>query len=52
MDLKFIPLTGKFLSLEPFAPHLKDEVRAAIDCHADSWAIMPINPTGDAFYLA
>jgi N-acetyltransferase len=49
VNLKFIPLTGRFLSLEPFAPHLKDEVRAAVDCDADSWAIMPVNPTGDGF---
>ena len=49
MNLKFIPLTGRFLSLEPFAPHLKNEVRAAVDCDADSWAIMPVNPTGDGF---
>ena len=49
MNLKFIPLTGRFLSLEPFAPHLKDEVRVAVDCDADSWAIMPVNPTGEGF---
>jgi RimJ/RimL family protein N-acetyltransferase len=49
VDLKFIPLSGRFLNLEPLAPHLKDEVRAAIDCDPDSWAIMPINPTGDGF---
>ncbi len=49
VNLKFIPLTGRFFSLEPFAPHLKDEVRAAVDCDPDSWAIMPINPTGDGF---
>ena len=49
VNLTFIPLTGRFLSLEPFAPHLKDEVRAAVDCDAGSWAIMPVNPMSDGF---
>jgi RimJ/RimL family protein N-acetyltransferase len=49
MDLAFRPLQGRFVRLEPFAPELKAEVRAAIDCDPDSWAIMPINPMGEGF---
>ena len=49
MKLEYIPLTGTFLRLQPFAPDLKDEVRAAVDCDPDAWAIMPINPMGDGF---
>lgn len=49
MKLEYIPLTGKFLRLRPFAPELKAEVRAAVDCDPDTWAIMPVNPMGDGF---
>ena len=49
MKLEYIPLTGKFLRLQPFAPELKAEVRAAVDCDPDTWAIMPVNPMGDGF---
>lgn len=49
MNLEHIPLTGGFLRLQPFAPDLKDEVRAAVDCDPETWAIMPVNPMGDGF---
>ena len=49
MKLEYIPLTGKFLRLQPFAPELKAEVRAAVDCDPETWAIMPVNPMGDGF---
>jgi RimJ/RimL family protein N-acetyltransferase len=49
VKLEYIPLTGKFLRLQPFAPELKAEVRAAVDCDPDTWAIMPVNPMGDGF---
>jgi N-acetyltransferase len=49
VKLGYIPLTGKFLRLQPFAPELKAEVRAAVDCDPDTWAIMPVNPMGDGF---
>jgi RimJ/RimL family protein N-acetyltransferase len=35
--------------LEPFAPELKEEVRAAVDCDPGAWAIMPVNPMGHGF---
>jgi N-acetyltransferase len=47
--LDFRPLEGIHIRLEPFAEHLKEEVRAAIDCDSESWGIMPINPTGAGF---
>jgi hypothetical protein len=37
------------LAFQPFAPGLKEEVRAAVDSDAEAWAIMPINPTGERF---
>jgi N-acetyltransferase len=49
VKLEYIPLTGTFLRLQPFAPDLKAEVRSAVDCDPDTWAIMPINPTGEGF---
>jgi N-acetyltransferase len=49
IDLLFELLTGRFVQLEPFEERLKDEVRAAIDCDLETWAIMPINPTGEGF---
>lgn len=42
-------LEGRFVRLEPFEPRLKEEVRAAIDCDPETWAIMPINPLGKGF---
>jgi RimJ/RimL family protein N-acetyltransferase len=49
VKLEHIPLTGTFLRLQPFAPGLKAEVRSAVDCDPDTWAIMPVNPMGDGF---
>jgi len=49
VELAHDPLEGRFVRLEPFEPGLKEEVRAAIDCDRDTWAIMPVNPMGDGF---
>ena len=49
MEIDFRPLEGRFVRLEPLAPALKDEVRAAVDCDPDVWAIMPENPMGERF---
>jgi N-acetyltransferase len=49
VKLEYIPLTGTFLRLQPFTPELKAEVRSAVDCDPDTWAIMPVNPMGDGF---
>lgn len=47
----FIPqsLEGPLVRLEPYAMHLKEEVRAAIDCDPDTWALLPMNAQGFAF---
>jgi RimJ/RimL family protein N-acetyltransferase len=47
--IPFVPLQGRFVRLEPFIPVLKDEVRAALDCDAETWAIMSSNGFGDHF---
>jgi N-acetyltransferase len=49
VKLEYIPLTGTFLRLQPLTPGLKAEVRSAVDCDPDTWAIMPVNPMGDGF---
>jgi N-acetyltransferase len=49
MDLKFQQLTARFVRLEPFAESLEEEIRAAIDCDPETWAIMPINAMGKGF---
>jgi N-acetyltransferase len=49
MQLMFQPLEGQVVRLEPFDPSLQAEVRAAIDCDPETWAIMPSNPTGAGF---
>jgi RimJ/RimL family protein N-acetyltransferase len=49
VELPFKPLDGRHVRLEPFVPELKAEVRAAIDCDAETWAIMPVNPMGGGF---
>jgi N-acetyltransferase len=49
MQMAFQPLAGRFVRLEPFDPRLKAEVRAAIDCDPETWAIMPVNPMAEGF---
>jgi RimJ/RimL family protein N-acetyltransferase len=49
MNLDFVPLEGRIVRLEPVAPALEAEVRAAVDCDPEVWAIMPENPMGDRF---
>jgi N-acetyltransferase len=49
VNVTFQPLEGRFVRLEPFEPGLETEVRAAIDCDPETWAIMAENPTGQLF---
>ena len=49
MELPLETLEGRFVRLEPFAEQLKPEVREAIDCDPETWAIMPISPMGERF---
>ena len=49
MDLPIDALEGRFVRLEPFAPALKDEVRVALDCDPDAWALVSATSQGPAF---
>ena len=49
MELIHKPLEGSFVRLEPFADALKEEVRAAVDCDPETWAIMADNASGEHF---
>ena len=49
MDLAIHPLGGRHVRLEPFTPALKDEVRAALDCDAEAWALVSSTSQGEAF---
>jgi N-acetyltransferase len=49
MELAYRPLEGRFVRLEPFAPEMKAEIRTAIDCDPEGWAIMPVSPMGAGF---
>ncbi|MGE5146723.1 MAG: GNAT family N-acetyltransferase [Candidatus Eiseniibacteriota bacterium] len=49
MEIEIRPLAGRFVRLEPLAPTLKEDVRAAVDGDPEVWAIMPENPMGARF---
>lgn len=40
MELAAVPLENRFVRLDPIAPDMEAEVRAALDCDAASWDIM------------
>jgi RimJ/RimL family protein N-acetyltransferase len=49
MKLEQTPLEGRFVRLEPYAPGLKDEVRAALDCDAGAWDLFARSGQGEHF---
>ncbi len=49
MRLNAVPLENRFVRLEPLAPTLEDEVRAALDCDPASWDIMVAAAYGPYF---
>jgi RimJ/RimL family protein N-acetyltransferase len=49
LHLPVRPLEGRFVRLEPYAPGLKDEVRAALDQDAEAWSLFAVNGQGEAF---
>jgi len=50
MNLKFYPADRKVLEFGNRSPRTsKTRSAVAVDCDADSWAIMPVNPTGEGF---
>jgi RimJ/RimL family protein N-acetyltransferase len=49
VKLDAAPLSGRFVSLEPFSSALRPEVRAALDVDPDNWAIQFVNGRGEGF---
>ncbi|HTI66269.1 MAG TPA: GNAT family protein [Caulobacteraceae bacterium] len=49
LQLQTHPLEGRFVRLEPYAPALKDEVRAALDCDSDGWDLFATSGQGEHF---
>lgn len=49
MVLRTEVLEDRFVRLEPFAPVLEAEVRAALDCDPEAWGIMVSAACGDHF---
>lgn len=40
---------GRFVQLEPYSAHLKDEVRQALDCDAPAWEVFAMSGQGAHF---
>jgi RimJ/RimL family protein N-acetyltransferase len=49
MRLPVVPLTGRFVRLEPFASDLHDELRVALNVDPEAWAVMSSSAEGDRF---
>ena len=52
MDIRPRTLDGRHVRLEPFSPALEAEVRAALDCDEDAWALLSTTSRGEAFDAA
>jgi RimJ/RimL family protein N-acetyltransferase len=49
LDLPIQPLDGRFVRLEPYAPELKEPVRAALDCDQEAWSLFAVSGQGEHF---
>lgn len=49
MQLEPKKLEGRFVRLEPYAPALREEVRQALDCDAESWNLFTVSGQGEHF---
>lgn len=49
MQLEPRILEGRFVRLEPYAPALREEVRAALDCDPESWNLFSVCGQGEHF---
>ena len=49
MRIATVPLTDRFVRLEPFEDRLKAEVQAALDCDPEAWAVMVTPAYGPHF---
>lgn len=49
MRLEPRPLEGRFVRLEPYAPALREPVRAALDCDPEAWDLFATSGRGERF---
>ncbi len=49
MRLRAVALEGRFVRLEPYAPELRDELQAALDCDAEAWSLFASSGQGEQF---
>ena len=49
MELSAAPLEGDHVRLEPVQPHIRQELRAALDCDPEAWTIQFASGYGDDF---
>ncbi len=49
MQLLSAPLDGRYVRLEPVTPAMQEEMRYALDCDPDSWALQFMNGRGPGF---
>lgn len=49
MRLRADVLEGRFVRLEPYAPRLRDELQAALDCDAEAWSLLASSGQGEQF---
>lgn len=49
MQLDPKPLEGRFVRLEPYAPELREPLRLALDCDAESWNLFTVSGQGEHF---
>jgi RimJ/RimL family protein N-acetyltransferase len=49
MQLAHVPLTGRTVSLEPYEPGIRSEVRAALDCDPEAWQLFATSGAGEHF---
>jgi len=49
LKLEPCALQGRHIALEPYSEVVKDEVRAALNCDADAWALFAVSGQGEHF---
>lgn len=49
MELKFLPLEGRFVRLEPVVPAMKESIRAVVESDPQVWSTMTVNPLIQGF---
>ena len=49
MRLRAEVLEGGFVRLEPYAPELRDELQAALDCDTEAWSLFASSGQGEQF---